>query len=79
MFHEIKNSLYKTRHTSYPPAPCTIDDANQSCQPPSIACLGLSARQVRRPIQAEILSFGLACFGPESAVPDQQARPGRAS
>ena len=28
MFHEIKNSLYKTRNTSYPPAPCTIDDAN---------------------------------------------------
>ena len=28
MFHEIKNSLYKTRNTSYPPAPCTIDDVN---------------------------------------------------
>ena len=26
--HEIKNSLYKTRNTSYPPAPCTIDDVN---------------------------------------------------
>ena len=28
MFHEIKNSLYKTGNTSYPPAPCTIDDVN---------------------------------------------------
>ena len=28
MFHEIKNSLYKTRNTSYPPAPCTIDNVN---------------------------------------------------
>ena len=28
MFHEIKNSLYKTRNTSYPPAPCTINDVN---------------------------------------------------
>ena len=28
MFHEIKNSLYKTRNTSYSPAPCTIDDVN---------------------------------------------------
>ena len=26
--HEIKNSLYKTRNTSYPFAPCTIDDVN---------------------------------------------------
>ena len=25
MFHEIKNSLYKT---SYTPAPCTVDDVN---------------------------------------------------
>ena len=28
MLHEIKNSLYKTRNTIYPPAPCTIDDVN---------------------------------------------------
>ncbi|CAF1103817.1 unnamed protein product [Rotaria sordida] len=28
MFHEMKNSLYKTRNTSYPPAPRTIDDVN---------------------------------------------------
>ena len=28
MCHEIKNSLYKTRNTSYLPAPCTIDDVN---------------------------------------------------
>ena len=28
MFHEIKNLLYRTRNTSYPPAPCTIDDVN---------------------------------------------------
>ena len=28
MFHEIKNSLYKARNISYPPAPCTIDDVN---------------------------------------------------
>ena len=28
MFHEIKNLLYKTRNTSYPPAPCTVDDVN---------------------------------------------------
>ena len=28
MFHEIKNSLYKTRNTSYPPAPCTVDEVN---------------------------------------------------
>ena len=28
MFHEIKNSLYKTRNTSYLPAPCIIDDVN---------------------------------------------------
>ncbi|CAF3317613.1 unnamed protein product [Rotaria socialis] len=28
MFHEIKNSLYKARNTSYPPAPRTIDDVN---------------------------------------------------
>ncbi|CAF1630963.1 unnamed protein product, partial [Didymodactylos carnosus] len=26
MFHEIKNSLYKTRNDSYPPAPHTVDD-----------------------------------------------------
>ena len=43
----------------------------QSCQPVLMACLGLSAWQVRRPGQAEILSFGLACFGPETAVPGQ--------
>ena len=29
---------------------------------------GLSAWQVRRPAQVEILSFGLACFGSETAV-----------
>ena len=28
MFHEIKNLLYQTRNTSYPPAPCIIDDVN---------------------------------------------------
>ena len=28
MFHKIKNSLYQTRNTSYPPAPCTVDDVN---------------------------------------------------
>ena len=28
IFHEIKNSLYKSRNTSYPPASCTIDDVN---------------------------------------------------
>ncbi|CAM4988812.1 unnamed protein product [Rotaria socialis] len=28
MFHEIKNSLYKARNTSYPPTPRTIDDVN---------------------------------------------------
>ena len=28
MFHEIKNSSYQTRNTSYPPAPCTTDDVN---------------------------------------------------
>ena len=28
MFHEIKNSFYQTRNTSYPPAPRTIDDVN---------------------------------------------------
>ena len=28
MFHEIKNSLHKTRNTSYSVAPCTIDDVN---------------------------------------------------
>ena len=28
MFHEIKNSLYKARNTSYPPAPRTFDDIN---------------------------------------------------
>ena len=28
MCHEIKNSLYKTRNTSYLPAPCTMDDVN---------------------------------------------------
>ena len=26
--HEIKNSLYKTRNTSYPSTPCTINDVN---------------------------------------------------
>ena len=47
----------------------------QSCQPALMACLGLSAGQVRRPGQAEILSFGLACFEPETTVLGQQARP----
>ena len=28
MFHKITNSLYKTRNTSYPSAPYTIDDVN---------------------------------------------------
>ena len=28
MFHQIKNSLYKTRNTSSSPAPCTTDDVN---------------------------------------------------
>ena len=28
MCHEKRNSLYKTRNTSYSPAPCTIDDIN---------------------------------------------------
>ena len=28
MFHEIKNSLYKTRNTSYPPALWIDDDVN---------------------------------------------------
>ena len=28
MFHEIKPSLYQTKNTSYPPAPCTIDNVN---------------------------------------------------
>ena len=28
MLHEIKNSLYQTRNTSYLPAPCTINDVN---------------------------------------------------
>ena len=28
MFYEIKDSLYKTRNTSYLPAPCKIDDVN---------------------------------------------------
>ena len=28
MFHQIKNSLYKTRNTSYSPAPCTTHDVH---------------------------------------------------
>ena len=43
-----------------------------------MACLGLSAWQVKQPGQAEILSFDLACFGLKTAVPGQQVRPGQA-
>ncbi len=28
MFHQRKTSLYKSRNTSYPPAPRTIDEIN---------------------------------------------------
>ena len=55
----------------YPFKVAVFGASHQSCQPTLMAWLGLFAWQVRGPGQAEILSFGLASFGPDTAVPGQ--------